>query len=208
MKSTHIAVYAAIVAASVASTVNADTFAERNYAYGGLGIFQFSDKFYGESLGTGVAIEGGANFNIAPKIDAEGNFKFISASKNGFTWSRFDIGGNGTYWFMPGGQINPFAGGGLFLANYSLDYEFSGFSASESESKLGLKFYGGAELDLVPELWLRGAMSVEFVNSENTVSIYGLGGYKFTDAISAYSKLEFWFDPSVILFTVGGTYKF
>ncbi|MCL1909357.1 MAG: porin family protein [Kiritimatiellaeota bacterium] len=204
MKTLHIALCAAIAVATVAQ---ADTFAEKNYAFGGLGIIS-----YGDASLTGFILEGGVNYNVASQIDAIGTIRYNTASKGGVTASRFDIGADGMYWFSPKQKINPFAGAGLFVASAKAEAKynigFGEYKSSVSETKVGLKLFGGAEIDLDPAIWFRPGIEIDFISSSNDIGIGVTGGYKITEELSPYAKFEFWTKNSDVVLMVGATFKF
>ena len=213
MKKSQITICAALVAAFVATEAKSDTLAEQNYAFGGLGIFQYGDKLAGETLGTGAGVEAGANFNIAPQIDVAGYMYYYSASKNGFTVSGLNIGADASYWFMPKTQINPYAGAGLYLSNVKAEYEYDyGFGVSgkvsDSDNNIGLKVFGGAEFDLDPSLLLRTSLALAFIDGENDLCFSVIGGYKLNEQFTPYARFEYWTDNGDIIFNIGTVFKF
>jgi len=193
--------------------VGSSALAESNFAYGGLGIFQFGSKLANETLGTGFALEAGANINVMPQLDIVGGLRYLSVGKNGFTFSRLDLGGDAAFYFMPKQEVNPFAGGGLFLANFTVEYKYDyGWGVSgktdDSETKIGLKLFGGAEFDIAPELWLRAALVFEFVSDYNDVALQLIGGFSVTEQLIPYAKFEYWTDEGDIVFILGAAFKF
>jgi len=174
-------------------------------AYGGIGIFQSGSSY----LGTGFVLDGGAVFNVMPQLDIDANFRYFTISKDSWTFNRLTIGGDASYCFMPGEKLNPFAGGGLFFANYKLESEsWYGGKSSDSETKIGLKIFGGAEYEVSDELWLRGALVFELISNYNDVAFQFSGGYAVNEQFTPYAKFEYWTDNGDVVFTVGATFKF
>jgi len=203
MKALRFALCAAVAAASIV-TLKADMLAEQNYAFGGIGLFSYGDEF----SGTGFALEGGVNYNIIPQLDAIGSLRYYTASKNSFKWSELDIGADAAWWFMPGEKINPYAGGGLFLANFSAEVEYFGQKYSDSETKIGLKLFGGAEFIFVDKLILRAGLTFKVISDNNDVIFDAMGAYEVTDELLPYGKFEYWFDSGNVVFIAGAMFKF
>ncbi|MCI0556095.1 MAG: outer membrane beta-barrel protein [Anaerolineae bacterium] len=113
-------------------------------------------------IGGGIGFGAGANLGeIAPGFSLRPEIGYWSVSNDQFgvdvTTSDFIINGNVIYSFMNGMEKSPFyAGAGLGLNFVSAEVSAFGFTASGSETRLGINLLGGAVFPVSPQIMLGG----------------------------------------------------
>ena len=148
-----------LVVVALVCVVSTVSFAQLGlYSIGaGIGLVSVSNE-----AGSGLVIGAGANLgeittglHLRPEIGYWSVSRDISGAD--VTTSDFIINANVIYLFMNGAERTPFyAGGGLGLNSVSSEVSVFGFSASVSETKIGINLLGGAVFPMAEKIMIGG----------------------------------------------------
>jgi len=122
---------------------------------------------------------------ITPNIMLEGNLDYWSKSEEGggteVSFRDMSLGGTAKYMFKSSNpKLRPFAGGGIAFHFLKGTVKSSGFSADNSDAKIGIHLGGGLFYALSPQLDLLADGRYSIVADANQIAIQGGVVYKLS----------------------------
>ena len=172
----------------------ADGLAEQNYGGVIVGVSQSGDEEIKEALGDMTYVTGMLNFNVAPKIDVGASITYASASTSDYKYTQLSIGGEATYWFMPGEKVNPYVGTGVYFAKIENVERSWWYNETETSNEIGFIVSAGAEFDVAPRLILRAGVTLDACDGEQDVGINAITTFGIAENVYLTLGAGYWTD--------------
>ncbi len=155
----------AIVAAVVFFLISVPVFGQSDIGFKGIGgkIGYMKPEDIDGTFTVGAVVDLGT---FIPELHWDASIQYWSAGKDEVDsdWSLTDIAIKSTvrYLFPTGGNVAPYAGGGLGIHFYSCDHD--GPAGSSSDSEFGFHILGGVDIPLAPQ-W-KAQVEAEYADAD------------------------------------------
>jgi hypothetical protein len=157
----------AILAAVVFFLISVPVFGQSDIGFKGIGakVGYLKPEDIDGTFTLGAVVDLGT---FIPQLHWDASVQYWSSGNDelGSDWSWSDIAIKSTvrYFFPTGGNVAPYAGGGLGIHLYSWEQDVPGRSYSDSDSEFGFHILGGVEFQIAPQ-W-KAQVEAEYASAD------------------------------------------